>query len=86
MLCYTKSNKNIKVRQKKNSIEQQVTNVTNFNLKRRKDFMCVEIRISVKWKKNRLYFSFIVSVYKIEKKKIIMDKKRILLPRNIVIL
>ena len=31
-------------------LEQQVTNVTNFSLKRRKDSMCVENRISEKWK------------------------------------
>ena len=30
-------------------MEQQVTNVANFSLKRSKDFMCVEIRISVNY-------------------------------------
>ena len=30
-------------------MEQQVTNVAKFSLKCSKDFMCVEIRISVKY-------------------------------------
>ena len=53
MLRKSKSNKKIKlffIKVEKNSIEQKVTIVTNFNSKRSKDFMYVEIRISVKWK------------------------------------
>ena len=59
----------------KNSIEKQVANLTNFISERRKDFMCVEIRISVKWKK--IYYKLVsLSVStKVEKKSIIMAEK-----------
>ena len=56
------------------------------NLKCKKEFMCIEIRISVEVKENRLEFSFIVSVHNSEKKSNIMDEKWILLPQKKVII
>ena len=48
--------------------------------------MCVEIRISVKWKKIDYNLVSVSVSTKVKKKSIVMDEKRILLPRKIVTL
>ena len=48
--------------------------------------MCVEIRISVKWKKIDYNLVSVSVSTKVKKKSIVMDEKSILLPRKIVTL
>ena len=71
-LSNMKSNKNIKEKK----IEQQVTNVSYFSLKRSKDFMCVEIRYVRKVEKIGFNLASLSVSTKMKKKMITMDEKK----------